>query len=176
MGRWWHFSRGAALALSSILELLEQACQQARHETDVTHIRTYIAASHCSVKFLSCVSATALVATSILSVTIFGHLLDAFHYFMSAANFFFATIIVLQHAKSSQEALLQMVPGLADLPGRGFLHIYLGSMNIFMLPGMPLDFVYISVGGSLCLCALLMFCHHNYCLQVPDWPGLEPKA
>ena len=175
MGRWWHFTRGGALGLSSIIELLEQACK-ARNEKDVTHVRTYIAASHCPVKLLSCVSATALVASSILSVTIFGHLLNAFHYFMSAANFFFATIIMLLEAKSSQESLLQMIPGLADLRGRAFLHTYLGSMNIFMLPGMPLDIVYISVGGSLCVCAALMFCHHNYCMQVPDWPSLEPKA
>lgn len=41
-----------------------------------------------------------------------------------------------------------------------------------MLPGMPLDVVYVALGGTLMLCSLLMLCHHNYCLHIPQLPQM----
>ncbi|CAJ1332428.1 unnamed protein product [Effrenium voratum] len=190
-----HLGMGGGLMLCGIIMLLNHHtyhCQRRGHtralptandaqkaldhlKEEVLEVKTYIAANHCSVRIICFVVALALVVGSILGmINIFGALFSPFNYVIGVFNLFFAVAIVLVDGEPSwfkccncRVKMFQMFPCLASLPGRSLLHFYVGTINIVMLPGMPLDIIYIALGGTLCLCSLLMLFHHNYCLKIP---------
>lgn len=193
-----HLAVGGSLVVCAIIMLLNHHtyhCQRHSHvkrtyagtakvtealdvfKEEALEVRTYIAKNHFSVRIVSFLIAIALVATSVLGmINVFGLLFSPFHYVIGVFDLFFAVVIALVDGEASwfekccncRVKLFQAFPCLAELPGRSLLHFYVGSINMVMLPGMPLDIVYVALGGTLCLCSMLMLCHHNYCLKVPD--------
>lgn len=151
---------------------------EALHEfqEEALEVRSYIAKNHCTTRIVSFLAAIALIVISILGmINVLGALFSPFHYVIGIFNFFWAIIIALIDGEASwfakcgncRVSLFRWFPVFATLPGRSMLRFYVGSINVVMLPGGLMDFLYVALGGTLMLCSLLMLCHHNYCLEIP---------
>jgi len=149
---------------------------------EALEVRAYIAKNHCSTRIVCFLVALALIVISILGmINVLGALFSPFHYVIGVFNFIWAIMIALIDGEASwfakcgncRATLFQWFPVFGTLPGRSFLHFYVGSINAVMLPGGLLDIAYCALGGTLILCSLLMLCHHNYCLEIPKMMHMQ---
>eukprot|EP00438_Fugacium_kawagutii_P020671 Skav217594 [mRNA] locus=scaffold3512:149898:154078:- [translate_table: standard] len=91
---------------------------------------------------------------------VLGALFQPFHYVIGVFNLIWAIIIAMIDGQATwfakcgncRVSLFQWFPVFATLPGRSMLHFYVGSINVVMLPGGLLDFIYVALGGTLLLC------------------------
>mmetsp|Transcript_10151 Transcript_10151/g.30087 ORF Transcript_10151/g.30087 Transcript_10151/m.30087 type:complete len:213 (-) Transcript_10151:26-664(-) len=133
-------------------------------------VRTFVQENHCSVRLLCFSIAVALLASSVLGLlNIFSAFFRPFQYLFAIYNVIFALAIIVMDGKPEwfrrcgdpRGRLFAGAPMLATMAGRGALYLYVGSVNLCMLP--ESDFwrvVYLVIGASLCGAGIFMVAHH----------------
>mmetsp|Transcript_106016 Transcript_106016/g.285166 ORF Transcript_106016/g.285166 Transcript_106016/m.285166 type:complete len:225 (-) Transcript_106016:130-804(-) len=152
----------------------DAACEAAASGADVVRhecfeVRAYIQENHGSLKVFCFCIALALLTTSVLSVVnIFKVAFQPFHYLFSVYNVIFALAIAIIDGKPEwyrrcgdvQRKLFSAAPILASHLGRACFYLYVGSINLVMLPDNRLwKLIYIGIGCSLCFVGGIMIAH-----------------
>jgi len=112
------------------------------------------------------------VSSALCLINVFNALFRPYHYLMAVYNVLFALTIALLDARRQwvekcwnlRVKLLKFMPCLGWLVGRACFFFYVGSINLMMLPEMDLwKWIYIIIGGSLCVAGVLMVLHRYVC-------------
>eukprot|EP00928_Gymnodinium_smaydae_P000369 TRINITY_DN10143_c0_g1_i1.p1 TRINITY_DN10143_c0_g1~~TRINITY_DN10143_c0_g1_i1.p1 ORF type:complete len:546 (-),score=139.41 TRINITY_DN10143_c0_g1_i1:340-1977(-) len=136
---------------------------------ELLEVRHFIQANHCSVKVVVLLSALGLMAASVLMmVNVFALFFKPYHYVCMAYNLLFSLILIVvdgppgmcSRCGNMQRRLYQVAPFLAHHRGKAAFCFYVGSINFVMMPDSWFwQIVYLSIGGSLCLCSIIMMVH-----------------
>lgn len=126
-------------------------------------VRQYVQENHCSVKALSFSIALALLVFSILGLAnVFDAVFRPSQYLFAFYNIIFAGMIVILEGKTEwfptlQNRLFSNAAFLATQSGRALAYLFVGSINLFVLPEAWLwKVIYVGMGSALCFNALLM--------------------
>eukprot|EP00933_Yihiella_yeosuensis_P001384 TRINITY_DN10224_c4_g1_i1.p1 TRINITY_DN10224_c4_g1~~TRINITY_DN10224_c4_g1_i1.p1 ORF type:complete len:250 (+),score=21.58 TRINITY_DN10224_c4_g1_i1:92-751(+) len=133
-------------------------------------VRSYVQESHCSLQVLCFSSAVALLLSSILGViNVFDALFKPMQYIFAFWNIIFAAIIIIIDGRSDwfgnvQTRIFQAAALLASYRGRALFYLYVGSINLLMLPHSWLwQLIYAIIGITLCSISVIMLFHSFGC-------------
>eukprot|EP00928_Gymnodinium_smaydae_P037737 TRINITY_DN26157_c0_g1_i1.p2 TRINITY_DN26157_c0_g1~~TRINITY_DN26157_c0_g1_i1.p2 ORF type:complete len:270 (+),score=69.21 TRINITY_DN26157_c0_g1_i1:71-880(+) len=131
-------------------------------------VKNYVEENHYGLKAVSLCVALALFVCSIISlINVFSVLTQPYQYLFSIYNACFAAIILVIEGKSEWFArcgnlraeLFDSAKFLARQSGRAAFYVYVGSINLIMLPGnMVFKIIYIIIGCALCLVGAMTLC------------------
>eukprot|EP00747_Dinoflagellata_sp_TGD_P021463 gnl/TRDRNA2_/TRDRNA2_128503_c0_seq3.p1 gnl/TRDRNA2_/TRDRNA2_128503_c0~~gnl/TRDRNA2_/TRDRNA2_128503_c0_seq3.p1 ORF type:complete len:219 (+),score=28.06 gnl/TRDRNA2_/TRDRNA2_128503_c0_seq3:69-725(+) len=159
-------------AKSAAQDAARQAASNAR--MGFFEVRTYVQESNCSVKIVCFISGLILFGSSILGIiNIFGAVFKPHQYITALYNCAFAIAIIICEGKPEwwvrcfdvQMKLFAMAAFLASRTGRALFYLYIGTINIFLLPDNDFwKFLHIAVGALLVICSLLMLAMRWGCI------------
>lgn len=138
----------------------------AQATSGLVEVRRYVQESHISVRILSFSVALALLAFSILGViNVFNAAIYPYQYLSCFYNVVFAVVIIIADGKPEwftrlwdvQTKLFSKAAFLASQSGRAVFYLYVGSINLCMLPDSWLwKVMYLGIGATLCFNGALM--------------------
>ncbi|CAE8737017.1 unnamed protein product [Polarella glacialis] len=136
----------------------------------LVEVRAYVQESHCSVQILCFCAAVALLVSSLLAViNVFHAFTNPFQYLFAFWNAVFAIVIIIMDGKpdwmgSAQTKLFSLAAFLATKSGRACFYLYVGSINLLLLPDSWFwKVVYLAIGGTLCAISAIMLLSSSGC-------------
>jgi hypothetical protein len=151
-----------------------------RAQAGLVEVRTYFQESHCSLQILCFSVALALLVSSILGIiNVFKAFFRPLQYMFAFWNIIFAIVIIIIDGRSSwfgnlQTRLFRSASFLSSYRGRALFYLYVGSLNLTMLPASAIwKLVYVIIGGTLCLISAIMLASSCGCCGSRDWRPQE---
>jgi len=138
----------------------------------VLEISSLVHTNHLTVRGFVHIIALALLTSSVLGViNLFSAIFKPFQYLFACYNVMFAVVILVMDGKAGlfacskfgdpHQLLFSAFPAIASQMGRALLYLYVGSLNLVMLPETTFwKIIYVCIGGSLSLAGVIMMLHY----------------